>query len=311
MELRHLRTFQAVARGGSVTRAAAELHYAQSSVSEQVQALETELGGALFERAGRRLRLTAAGERLLGYVDQLLALLDEARAAVTETFDEPTGTATIGALDTLCAALLPAVLTDYRARHGRVAVTVRQGRTGELHEAVRGGDLDVCFTFGAPPTSAGVCCETVREETLVVVAPAGHRLAGTGQLTLDELRGEPFLVTERGCGFRDMFDRSLGSIAGQAPVIAAEVASIAALGGCVAAGMGLAILPALAVADRLARGEVAALPIEDARFHVPVTMSWAQRREDRPNVAALLTIARTILRVHERVEAGFPSTFSK
>jgi DNA-binding transcriptional LysR family regulator len=307
MELRHLRAFQAVARGSSFTRAAAELHYSQSTVSEQVQALEAELGVRLFERAGRRLALTPSGERLVTYADQVLSLIDQARAAVEETAEEPSGSLVIGGLETLCATLLPLVLAEYRARHPGVTVTARQGLRSELYDAVRDGEVDVCFTFGSPPPGADLRSETLRQEALLVVAPAGHRLAGSAPVALSDLGGEHFLVTEPGCGFREMFDRSLGRLGSQAPTVVAEVGSIAALGGCVAAGMGLAMLPSIAVEARLARGEVVTLPIRDTEYRTAVTMTWPRRQESRRSVAALLAAARLTLRPREGDPRGWPT----
>lgn len=307
MELRHLRAFQAVARGSSFTRAAAELHYSQSTVSEQVQALETELGVRLFERSGRRLTLTSAGERLVTYADQVLSLIDEAREAIEDTAEEPSGGLVIGGLETLCATLLPPLLADFRARYPRVAVTVRQGLRGELYDAVRAGEVDVCFTFGSPPPGADLRSETLRQEALLVVAPAGHRLVGHAPLTLPDLGGEHFLVTEPGCGFREMFDRSLGRLSGGAIEVIAEVGSIAALGGCVAAGMGLAMLPTVAVEARLARGEVVALPIRDTEYRTEVTVTWPRRHENRKSVTALLAAARATLRPGEGAPPTHPA----
>src|SRR5215210_5308545 len=114
MELRQLETFRAVAGPLSFTRAAVTLGYAQSSVTAQIQALEAELGVALFDRLGRRVALTEAGQRLLEYADRLLSLADEARAAVAEGA-EPAGTLTVGAPETVLTYRLPRVLQRYRA----------------------------------------------------------------------------------------------------------------------------------------------------------------------------------------------------
>jgi DNA-binding transcriptional LysR family regulator len=233
MELRHLRTFRVVARTLNFTRAAAELHYAQSSVTEQVQSLEAELGTRLFDRGGRRLCLTPAGERLTAYADRMLILAEEARTAVQEQEAEPTGELIVGALETLCAQRLPPLLADYRARWPRVKVTVREGNRAELYGAVRRGELDACLTFGAAPADDALASEPLATDRLMIVTPPGHRLADREQLPAADLAGEEFLVTAPGCGFREMFDHSLRP-AGAVPI--AEFESVAALCGCVAAG---------------------------------------------------------------------------
>jgi DNA-binding transcriptional LysR family regulator len=293
MELRHLRAFSAVARTLSFTRAAAELHYAQSSVTEQIQALESTLGAQLFDRTGRRLSLTPAGERLLRYANDVLLLVEEARSAVEDT-DELGGELTIGALETLCAHRLPSILARYRARWPGVRVSVRDGNRGELYSAVRRGEIEASFTFGRPPADDALASETLAYDRLVVVTPVRHRLAEHTQIRPDDLRGEPFLVTEVGCGFRELFDRAFGGLAG-GPAVVAEVASLAALCSCVASGMGCALLPEIAVQGHLARGEVAAIPLGGPERRTEVTVCWPRRWERKPALAAFLDEARAVL----------------
>ncbi|MEQ0560576.1 LysR family transcriptional regulator [Amycolatopsis sp. NEAU-NG30] len=277
MELRHLRTFRVVARTLNFTRAAAELHYAQSSVTEQIQALEAELGSKLFER-GRRLRLTAAGERLVGYADQVLELVEEAKAAVDDERGEPEGELTIGALETLCAHWVPPIFGAYRTRWPRVRLTLKEGGRGELYQAVRQSEMDVCFTFGAAPADPALASATLGTEPLVVIVPDGHPLADRTEIRPGDLHGVGFLATPPGCGFREMLDRIDG------PFVEAEVGSIAALVRCVAAGMGCGIVPAIV-------GHAGAVPVPLAGAATDVTMTWRRRDEHKPSVAALLATA--------------------
>ncbi|ROR45868.1 LysR family transcriptional regulator [Kitasatospora cineracea] len=324
MELRHLRTFEAVARTLSMTGAARELHYAQSSVSDQVQSLERELGVELVDRSQRRIRLTAQGEVLASYTGRILGLVEEARTAVVR----PAPELALGALETLSRHLLPGVLASYRTRHPETRVRVSQSNRGELHGAVRRGELDLCLTFGTPPNvplnispnispgappnarsdsrpdAPGLRAETLAEEPLVVIVPPGHRLAARGRADLAELAAEPFLATQRGCGFREMYDTAFGGTSASAdaatavavaaatatavvtaavgPEPVAEVDSIDTLGACVAAGMGCALLPLLAVRHRADRGEVAVVEVGDAELRTAITMTWLERSPANP-----------------------------
>lgn len=273
MELRHLRTFRVVARTLNFTHAAAELHYAQSSVTEQVQALEAELGSVLFDRANRRL--TAAGERLVGYADQVLALVEEAKAAVDEDRGEPEGDLVIGALETLCTHWVPPLLNTYRTRWPRVRLSLKEGGRGELYHAVRQSEMDVCFTFGPGPQDPNLASRTLGSEPLVVIVPDGHPLAGKGELHEEELKGIGFLATPQGCGFREMLDRLDG------PVVDTEVGSLAALGRCVAAGMGCGLVPAMV-------DHPGAVAVPLAGHSTALTMTWRRRDERKPSVAALI-----------------------
>lgn len=238
LELRHLRAFAAVSRTLSFTAAANELHYAQSSVSEQVQALEAELGTLLFERLGRRLQLTDAGHRLVGHAAQILSLVDQAFADVSST-DGPSGQLVAGGLETLCAHRLPSLLARYRQAFPQVEVSIRAGNRRELVNLVRSGDIDVAFMFAAPPAEAAVAQTVFAEERLVVVAPPDQALAGRKSVTKAELSSEPFLVTQEGCSFREMFESAFADEPTR-PRIAAEVDSISAMSACVASGLACA-----------------------------------------------------------------------
>ncbi|GIF08510.1 LysR family transcriptional regulator [Actinoplanes siamensis] len=295
MELRHLRAFRAVARTLNFTRAAADLHYAQSSITEQVQALESELGAQLFDRSGRRLRLTPAGERLVGYAEKVLLLVEEARTVVPDQLDEPSGVLTVGALETLCAHRLPTMLSTYRSRRPKVRVAVREGNRGELYGAVSRGEIDISLTFGDPPADETLGSETLERDRLMIVTPVGHRLAGSPTLRMMDLAGEEFLATEQGCGFREMFDRSVAPLGADRPKVVAEMTSLAALCSCVASGMGAALLPEIAIRRHLDRSHVAAIPLVDADAQTKVTMTWLRRGESNPTLTAFLRTARSVI----------------
>jgi DNA-binding transcriptional LysR family regulator len=286
MELRHLRTFETVARTLSVTQAAKELHYAQSSVSDQIQSLERELGVELLDRSQRRVRLTPQGVVLSEYTDRILKLLEEARFAVARPGTE----LAVGALETVGLYLLPEVLSGYRSLYPQARVRVGQHSRGELYKAVRRGDLDLCLTFGDPPHDVGLRAETLAEEPLVVIVPPGHHLAARGQADLAELAKEPFLATEKGCGFREMFDLAFGAVAPKEPIT--EVSSIGTLGACVAAGMGCALLPLVSVRGQADRGEVAVVQIGDTDLRTTVTMTWLDRNSANPNLLGFQTVLR-------------------
>src|SRR5215216_4831156 len=124
MDLRQLKTFQTVAETLSFTRAAELLDYAQSSVTAQVRSLEDELGVRLFDRLGRRVRLTDSGDRLLEYAAKILNLADEARLAVSDS-SEPSGQLIVAAPETLSTYRLPPLLKQYRALFPRVQLIMR------------------------------------------------------------------------------------------------------------------------------------------------------------------------------------------
>jgi DNA-binding transcriptional LysR family regulator len=245
-------------------------------VTEQIQALEADLGTALFDCSRRRLHLTEAGQRLLEYAGDLLALADEARAAVADAASLSTGRLTISALETLCANWQPPLLATYQAEHPAVRLQLKVAGSGELRNGVRSGVMGVCFAFGAGSFEPDLQHEPVAEEGLVVIAPPGHRLSGREMIQAEDLAGEPFLVTETGCVYRHMFESAFP--AGQAgwPRLAGEFSSIAAIRRLVAPGVGCALVPRL-VASK-AGGSLAASPWGGDVRSVPISMIWRRRR---------------------------------
>src|SRR5215472_3328713 len=143
MDLSDLRIFAAVVHEGGVTRAAERLHRVQSNVTTRVRQLEAELGVRLFIREGKRLHVAPAGEVLLDYADRLLALAEEARAAVQDS--RPRGAFRLGAMDSTAAVRLPGLLTDYGSRHPDVVLELRTGNPTQLARAVLVGELDAAF----------------------------------------------------------------------------------------------------------------------------------------------------------------------
>ena len=205
MELRQLETFKAVAANLSFTRAASALGYAQSSVTAQVQVLEAELGVRLFDRLGRRIVLTDAGERLLAYADRILGLAEEARAALADGA-EPAGSLTVGAPETVMTYRLPRLLQQFRGRFPRVRLVFRPTPNAELQRAIAEGSLDVGFGLGEPILAHGLSVELLGADALAVVAPPGHPLASAERVAPADLQRETLLLGEQ------LLDRRLDDV---------------------------------------------------------------------------------------------------
>lgn len=292
MELRQLATFRLLATTLSFTRTANALGYVQSSVTAQIQALEEELGVPLFDRLGKRVALTDAGQQFLGYAERLLALAEEARAAVTGA--QVAGSLTISAPETLCTYRLPALLQQFRARYPQVRLTFRPGPVGELRRRISEGLVDVAFLLDAPLHAAGLQVEPLVTELLCVVAPPDHPLAGAPCVQPADLAGEAILLTEVGCTYREMFTRSLAA-AGVYPTTTLEFSSIEAIKQCVMAGMGITVLPAVAVAAETEQGRLVALRWAAPNFQMVTQMVWHKDKWLSPALQALLNLSREVL----------------
>jgi DNA-binding transcriptional LysR family regulator len=270
-----------------------KLHLAQSSVTEQIQSLESDIGTALFDRSKRKWVLTSAGERLFEYARAIIALSDEARGAALDQAHEVTGRVVVGGIESLCAERLPALLLKYCTEFPAVQVTLRAGKTIDLHGGLKSGLVDVYFTFGEAFDEPGLRSETVATERIVLVGPPNHRLSGRREVTLDELVREGFLVTIVGCPVRAVFERAFAGH-GNRPRIVAEFASIAAMRSIVEHGGGCALLPASAAREALATGKAVALAWP-AQQDMPVSMRWRQQRVPPSALRHFLAVARDSL----------------
>ncbi len=257
MDFTQLKTFRLVAATGSFTQAAAALHYAQSSVTAHIQALEGDLGVQLFQRLPRRVVLTPAGARLLKETDALLQQVEHARQAV-HAADAPGGPLTLSAPDTLCIHWLPAVFREFRGAHPQVRLVFRPTPWAELRRRVDDGALDLALVLEEPITEGALHVESLFPTPMVLVAPPDHPLALAGPVRVQDLREEPLLLTERGCSYRNLFEHALIA-AGVHPGDALEFANVEAIKQCVMAGLGITLLPDLAVRREVARGQLRVL----------------------------------------------------
>ncbi|MEV6330818.1 LysR family transcriptional regulator [Streptomyces sp. NPDC051909] len=289
MELRLLVTFEKVAVLGSFTRAATELAYAQSSVTGQIRALETSLGVELFERLGSRIRLTEAGERLLPYARQIIALADEARTAVTGD-GEPAGTIAVGTMESLTSYRLPPLLELFHHRYPGVRLALRPTLGDATRQALREGTYDLGLLMERETEHEGLDSEVLTEEPLVLVASPRHPLAGRTGLSAGEVAGAALVGTEPGCAYRDLFEAELKPYG---PVFT-EYGTIEASKRGVAAGLGIALLPRIAVSAELASGALVALDWQPP-FTLFTQIAWRRGKRLPEHVRLFVEQARRLV----------------
>jgi DNA-binding transcriptional LysR family regulator len=286
MHPRLLKTFLAVASARNMTRAADEVHLSQSSVSDQIQSLEAELGVDLFTRSKLGLDLTPAGETLRVYAEDILAQLHDARAAVKAAAGQAAAALSIGALETIAATKLPSLLATFRGDHPGIDLRLTVAGSGELMRKLEAGDLDVAFCFDKGDDERFIM-RTVSVEPLVLVAPPGSQPA-LDTAGLAALASRRFVATEVGCVYRRVFDLAFAEAGVSAPKLAAEAGSIRAIARLVAAGAGLALVPRLAVTDALDRGEIVEMSWPGPVKTALLTAIWRRRRIQPPALKLLL-----------------------
>ncbi|GGG49776.1 LysR family transcriptional regulator [Chelatococcus composti] len=280
--------FLAAARHGGIGRAAVALNTVQSNVTARIQALEAEIGQALFTRHSRGVRLTPAGERLMPYALRIAQLLAEAREAVRDDRANPSGLLRIGSLETTAALRLPPVLAAFARACPRVDLHVETGTSEDLIRKVLDGDLAAAFVVGPVAHAALVAEPMVEEELVLVTAPwQGPPRWLSSTPDAPALEGNKLIVFRSGCSYRRRFE-ALVAAAGVAETRYLEFGTLDGIIGCVAAGIGISLLPRAVVEPARAAGRIAihALPPDSAR-----AVTVLVRRRDAHVSAALARLA--------------------
>jgi DNA-binding transcriptional LysR family regulator len=282
MDLSDLQIFSAVVREGGVTRAAERLHRVQSNVTTRIRQLEQDLAVPLFIREGKRLHLAPAGQVLLGYAERLLALADEARGAVQDA--KPRGTFRLGAMESTAAVRLPGLLSEYHRRHPGVVLELRTGNPQVLASAILAGELDAALV--AEPIADAPFEKTFAfDEELVIVAAAKHpRIGNKGSLP------GTIIVFEHGCPHRKRLE-DLYASRREMPERMIELASYHAMLGCVAAGMGIALIPKSVLTTFPERKRLSVHELARTENCAQTVLIW-RRGAGSPNVKALEEILR-------------------
>ncbi|MFD2085153.1 LysR family transcriptional regulator [Brevibacillus brevis] len=257
LDTRYLQTFREVAKCQSFTRAAEILGYAQSSVTTQIQNLESEFGVSLFERWGKKIRLTHAGEVLLGYSEQLQAVLDEAKANLSEQA-HLAGTLSIGTVESLAAFYLPPYLQKFRLEQPRMRIMLAPGICQDLRQGVKEGKYDFAFVLDWLQDQSELTNVVLGEEKLVVVAAPTHPLVKKEKVETHEFTGETWIFTEKGCSYRGMMESVLRE-AGATVESSFEFGSLEAIKQCVAYDLGIALLPKIVVQEEVKNGTLVIL----------------------------------------------------
>ena len=261
MELRTINTFLHIAELHSFSRAARELGYSQSAVSAQVAQLEAELETPLFDRVGKTVRLTDAGQTFLTYARSLLATAEQAKAAL-QPARQVSGTLRVALADSVCSTFLPDLLQRYHALCPQVELVLRTATADEMLRLLSANQIDLAYTLDQSLLLPSLTLAVNVPEPVCFVAPAGHPLAARDTVSLEELVQQEFLLTERGMSYRDALDQCLAAHGLQLqPYL--ELGSAALLCQMVEQGMGLSFLPEYIVRSALAEGRLARLNVPD------------------------------------------------
>ncbi len=242
-------TFAAVAEHLNISRAAVALHLSQPAVSGQLRQLQDEFGEPLYQREGRGVRLTPAGEQLASYAARLRDTWRQAHAYRDALRGLEQGTLRIGATTTPASYLLPYLIADFHRRYPEVALHTADGNTTDIVGAL--GSVDIALIEG--PVGADLPPDTAvhawREDEIVAIMPRAHPLAGSARGTsvaLAALGAEPLIVREAGSGVRQIVERAFAR-AGVPMRVALEIAGVEGVKEAVRAGMGIGFVSAMSM----------------------------------------------------------------
>lgn len=304
LDLHRLRLLQEFAARGSIARTAAVLGYTPSAVSQQLAALEREAGTALLDRSPRRAELTDAGRRLAVHAERILALVEEAETDLSAEAEEPAGRVVATAFPSAAVAFAPALARSLRA-HPRLTLVLRQTGAGEGLRQVRSGEVDVAIVddwtsrLAEEVDGSILTCYHLIRDPLVLVLPRTHPAAAgpvdlRAQIDLRALRHEAWLAAPAGEPSRLAVDRLLAAV-GVTPPVLSEFEGMATIVSLASRGIGIAILPRLAVAAADRRVTVRDLPLglDLARDVYAVARTASTRR---PSVAVIVTALRAAAR---------------
>ncbi|MDF2997782.1 MAG: LysR family transcriptional regulator [Xanthobacteraceae bacterium] len=277
MTLEQLRIFIAVAERQHVTKAARALNLAQSAASHAIATLEARHDTKLFDRIGRRIELTEAGEAFLAEARAVLARVERAELALSEFGTLQRGTLVVQASQTIASYWLPRHLVAFRRRHPQISIRLTVGNTAQVAAAVESGTAELGFVEGAVEKTHFASVPVARDQLIIVVSPE-HPWAERKDVTVSELMEAEWVLREPGSGTRSAFEDAMRVACAQdrALRIALELPSNEAVRAAVEAGMGATALSASVAASSIEAGLLC-----QVHFHLPEREFHVLRHSNR------------------------------
>jgi len=294
MEVRQLQIFRVLAEELNFTRTAELVHTVQSNVTSQIKALEEELGVPLFDRLGRKVTLTDAGRRFQPFAERALEAMEHGLRAL-KAGSEPSGLLRIGAPESVLTYRLPKVIRAFRKRYPQVELVFRPYSDARLAIELETGKLDMAIHMGeelmpaanSPTGVARIHSTHLRTEEVFLIADVSHPLAQRGAVEAVDLEGQVLLLTEAGCGYRSKLERVL-ALKNVRPGSIVEFSSVEAIKQCVAAGMGLGLLPMIVVERELRQQLIKTLAWVGPPLDIATHIVWHKDKWVSPAMEAFV-----------------------
>jgi DNA-binding transcriptional LysR family regulator len=286
MQIDDLARLLALAEHGQITDAAAALRTTQPTLSRLLARAEGELGTRLFERDPAGVHPNPHGEVVLAAARDITRRWDRLRGDLAELLDPDTGTVRLAFLDSMATSLVPRLLREFRERAPAVRVVLRQEPGHEIVRDLASGQSELAVT--SPRPGGPHDWLPVQRQRLVLVVPAGHRLATRSRVRLDEVAGEDFVTVPAGFGFRSLLDELLAAEGVVLGHVSFEIGDLATVEGLVGSGLGVAVLP-----DQFAgvSGTVG-IPLAAESAERVIGLTWRADRPLSPAAARFLDFVR-------------------
>jgi len=249
----HLESFVEVARRGNVSRAAEALFLTQPAITARLKALENDIGTKLFVRSSRGMKLSDAGRAFLPYAERTMTTVDEGRQLIANLRQGTVGALVIAAAPAVSTYVLPEILRAFRTTHPKVRLGVKTGHTEEVLEMVLRGEAHV--GIGRPIRHPDIELIPILDDEMLLVVSARHAFARRGKVRMDELAAERLILFDRTSSYHELTS-SLFRQAGVVPTSTLELDNVEAAKKMVQQGLGVALLPRMALVVELKSGSL-------------------------------------------------------
>lgn len=288
MEIRTLLTFARIAETGSFSKTAEQLGYSQSAVTMQIKQLEGDLRAQLFERFGKRVKLTQAGERLLPYALEVLEAVQKAESAAREP-EEISGHLRIGTSDSFVISVLPPVLAEFQEICPHVEVCVHTALVAELFQKLRQNEVDLLYFLDERFYFPEWVKVFERERPIHFVASAQSDLAGRTNIPIERLLREPLYLTEKGVSYRYAVEQALAERGIELhPFL--EIGNTSVITRFLLQNRGISFLPEYVVRDELVSGRLVILDTECPEIKMWSQLAYHRSKYVTPQMRAFMEL---------------------
>lgn len=297
MELRQLKTFLVVAQLLNFNRAAEVLNYAQSTVSAQIKALEDDFSVSLFDRLGKRVILTEAGQMLVRYAQKMLDVEKETMASISG-WEEARGSISLRIPQSIATFYLPDIIDRFHSKHAGVNFDVSSCALYSLQQELQAGIVDVAFLLAESVDASDLTTELLKIEPLVFVSGPTHPLSRFASIGIKQIAASTLLLPKHDCSYKMTLQNMLTAEKVD-PNVLMEFNSVETIKNCVKKGIGITLTPKFAVEKEILSGQLIALPWCEGDLETAVIMIRHRDKWMSPTLNAFMDTVRAVFTVQE------------